>query len=784
MFHKLTVIALGVGLCAMPLYTLAQSGSVLSGEINISETPAEVEKDVVVAGGEKLVNLSLRNVSVNDLLRALGRQGGFNVAIGESVEGTLSVDLNGVTINEALEAIRTKHNLSYSTPSKNTLMVSSNDSEQGQQLQRTHSDIIPLKYANASVMAQILNRSVFAPDNQSQVRGNTGGQAFMTITPDFRTNSLIVVGNPSDILTAHEYVKVLDVSREQKTWRLSHADAVDVAGLLSSSLFNEGYPTFQFQSSGGSGGSGGAGGGGMSTGMQTLGSLPSSIRVNSEKVVEGEGTTTSSNVVGGGSSGGDSSSDSSESSSGSGGGGVTNNITVRNMQKETELLNITPNGAIIMPDSRLNTVTLFGTAQQIELAEKLIATLDRRAPQVVIEAMLVEVNETAFKDLSFNTATDSRKFGNSYNNTQTGSVGGDLPFTQNIGVASAATEPLRSLFRFTSNQATTAYGDFYYQVNALVSNRRAKILSNPTVVTMHDKEAVISIVDEVIQSVTVTTTGAGANAFTGEETQIGEVGLSMSILPKIAPNGNISLRIRPTLSSIMSTQTDVRGNTITLLTKREALAQQTVLKDGESYVLAGLINDTDTNTANKYPLLGDLPIVGALFRSSVKNKDHSELVVVITPHIINDNYKASADNEEQAPINFQAVANDGSKSILPATRPVTALTNPHKALAHPGYQAGSRYQQQPYSQSSAPTIIRQQVATPPKLPHSLDARPYLTQQQPSAAQNDAPQIRQKVQSSSSTRRPPDPSDLDTSDAAIQAIINKFAPQFDPARDSY
>lgn len=706
----------------------ASSGKPLTGELNISATPAQMDQPVQIKGGRQVVHLSFRDVSVGDALRALGRKGGFNVVMNDSVKGSISVDLMGVTVQEALEAIKTQSDLSYETRSGDTLMVTTADSMRGQELQRTHSEVMTLRYANASVMANLLNNSVFAPASREQISGNTGGQLFKKITPDFRTNSIIVVGTESDLQIARDYVKAMDIPRESKTWRLSHADAVDVATLLMSSLFNEGSPTFQMQAGGGAGGAGGGAGGagggaGGGTGGGDVGQLPSSLRIRTEEVKEGEGASKSTNTAG--------------SAGLSEGASVVDSMSLRSVVKTDQNVSISPNGVMLIPDSRLNTLTLFGTARQVELADRMIAALDRPAPQLVIETSMIELTDTAAKELTFNSSVMHRGVDFSVNNPAIGAgaglvrVGGGLPFAS-IGVPSEATNPFSSLFRYSTSHAAVNR-DFYYQLNALVRNQKAKILSNPSILTVSDQEALISMVDEVIKNVTVTF-DAASNVPIGSETNIGDVGIVLNLLPKVGPNGTVSMRIRPTLSTVASVVTDVRGNTVTLLSKREALAQNVVLRDGETFVLGGLIQDSESGVINKIPGLGDLPILGALARSSVRNKERTELLILITPHIINDDGARLA----QQPIDVKAAPVSGARDYLPPLRPTTPL--------------------------------------------SSDVLPAVTGMQP--VSQSLPALSAPTGKSGKTMQltPADMQGVDTSDEAIRRILRKYAPQFDPKRD--
>jgi hypothetical protein len=120
-------------------------------------------------------------------------------------------------------------------------------------------------------------------------------------------------------------------------------------------------------------------------------------------------------------------------------------------------------------------------------------------------------------------------------------------------------------------------------------------------------------------------------------TNIGEVGIILNMLPKAAPDGTIQLRVRPTVSNVAQTTIDAFGNVITLLTRREVNSQAVTMREGESFLIGGLIQNRTNTALSKVPGVADLPIIGAMARNQRNTKTRSELIVVVTPHIIDDN---------------------------------------------------------------------------------------------------------------------------------------------------
>jgi len=624
-FNKLTGLALSVCLLAGNLAPAlaADAGpgnsGMLTGDVRVTVNPANIRDTLPIAGGMRKVTMALHDVDLQDALRALAQKGGFNVLMDETVVGTISVDLNNVTIQDALETLKSYGNLVYEVQGKN-LVVAEASSDKGKALKKTTTRVFKLHNANAKVLADFLNNTVFADRlNNSAGQGGSGGAAGgmssalggssggsgsgstpMPVVPDYNTNSLIVVGDPMDIKVVEEHLASLDQPRLMKTWRLSQANALDVASSLYSSLFNEGQLGMSLTNSSSSSSSNGP-----------VGQMPSGLRVTAESVTEGSGTSQSAH------------------SSGSGGSSdqttVVNNLTLRTRTQATQTVQISPTGPILMPDTRMNTLTLLGTAEQIDMADALIATLDRKVPQLVLEAALMEVSDTNSDTFGFSMGTSGGTFSASSNNTS------GNPFTNAIGPAAANAG--ENILRWTKNPIR-GISENFYQFNALLNKNKVKMLANPTIITSSDNEAVVSIVDEILRSVSITQGSLGAS--TAKTYNIGQAGIVLNILPKVGANKTVSMRIRPIVTSILGQKTDLNGNLVTLLSKRESLAQNVQVKDGETFVLGGLIHNTDTKTVLSNPMLSQLPIVGALARNTANSKHRSELVIMITPHIIND----------------------------------------------------------------------------------------------------------------------------------------------------
>ncbi len=126
-----------------------------------------------------------------------------------------------------------------------------------------------------------------------------------------------------------------------------------------------------------------------------------------------------------------------------------------------------------------------------------------------------------------------------------------------------------------------------------------------------------------------------------QEPIIKQAGLILDIqLSRIDDNGFVTLAVAPTVSSPSSSQNTAQGQ-ITLVQTRQLQSGQIRLRDGQTLILAGIIQESDRSTISKIPILGDIPILGALFRSTSRSNQRQEVIVLLTPQIIDDSSRST-----------------------------------------------------------------------------------------------------------------------------------------------
>lgn len=213
------------------------------------------------------------------------------------------------------------------------------------------------------------------------------------------------------------------------------------------------------------------------------------------------------------------------------------------------------------------------------------------------------------------------------------------PFGTNVnplqpGINAVSELPqLPQLFQFPTR--------FLSLLRAQVTSGNAKILTDPTLVIQEGETARVNLGQEVITNQTVQIQATGNTTTTTVNTEKGTVGLTLQVqVNRIDDNGFVTLNVNPSVtvpgntSSITSSAGG--GVTISLLSRRDLVSGQIRLRDGQTLILSGIIQDQDRTTVTKVPILGDIPIVGALFRSTNRTNQRSEVIALLTPQILDD----------------------------------------------------------------------------------------------------------------------------------------------------
>jgi type IV pilus assembly protein PilQ len=178
---------------------------------------------------------------------------------------------------------------------------------------------------------------------------------------------------------------------------------------------------------------------------------------------------------------------------------------------------------------------------------------------------------------------------------------------------------------------------FLATLQAQIISGNGKILTDPTLVVQEGQSSKIKLTQEVFGGFEATTSsGTSATTLINRKPIIKSAGLTLDVnVNRIDDNGFISVGVSPTVSAISGTFPTGDGN-ITLLQERTLSSGEIRLRDGQTLILSGIIQESDRTTVSKVPILGDIPILGALFRSTNKSNQRQEVIVLLTPQILND----------------------------------------------------------------------------------------------------------------------------------------------------
>ncbi|AFZ51683.1 type IV pilus secretin family protein [Dactylococcopsis salina] len=304
-------------------------------------------------------------------------------------------------------------------------------------------------------------------------------------------------------------------------------------------------------------------------------------------------------------------------------------------------------GLSVSTDDRLNAITLVGESRKIATAVDLLKQLDARRRQVAVNVKIIDVNlsnqENFNTSFSFGIADTFFSFDGgqatvgvgdlappSSGQVRTGSL--NRPIIPNPNPS----QPFADFVSFPDR--------FLAQLQAQVTSGNAKILTDPTLLIKEGQTAGVNLTQEVVGNITRETESSEGVTTITTTAEIEEAGLQLNVdVQRVDDNGFITLNVNPTVTSIGGTQAlNVGGNsnTIALLNKRELNSGEIRLRDGQTLILAGIIQDEDRTTVTKVPILGDLPILGSLFRSTQRNNIRREVIVLLTPNVLDDSLEA------------------------------------------------------------------------------------------------------------------------------------------------
>lgn len=282
------------------------------------------------------------------------------------------------------------------------------------------------------------------------------------------------------------------------------------------------------------------------------------------------------------------------------------NLANADVKKTLDMIKTILKTKDVFIDEKTNLLVMRDTAEVVRLAEKLIAAQDVPDPEVVLEVEVLEVSRDAASNL-----------GLQFPDKLAASLGKSGSFT------------LNQWKNRDSNFVTLKVTDPALALNLKKLDSDTTMLANPRIRVKDRQKAKIHIGQKLPVLTTVSTAGVGSS----ETVNYIDVGLKLDVEPNIRLDDEVDMKVDLEVSSVIQTLTLPSGTQVYQLgTRNTSTALR--LKDGETQILAGLIQNNETSAVNKVPGLGDLPLLGRLFSNDNHDKTKTELVLLITPRIV------------------------------------------------------------------------------------------------------------------------------------------------------
>ncbi|MDD4880269.1 MAG: secretin and TonB N-terminal domain-containing protein [Gallionellaceae bacterium] len=272
-------------------------------------------------------------------------------------------------------------------------------------------------------------------------------------------------------------------------------------------------------------------------------------------------------------------------------------------------------------DEKLNMVVVRDSPEAVRLAEKLVKMVDQPEPEVMLEVEILEVKRSKLLELGLQWPNQLSLL--SPDASTSSHVDGGVIITENTPAGRLTIDSLKSISGATVGVSPNPV------INFNKTDGDVNLLANPRIRVRNKEKAKIHIGDKVpVITSNVTSTGV-----TSESVSYLDVGLKLDVEPQVYLDAEVAIKVGMEVSNIVQQVKSSNGTLTYQLGSRNA---NTILrlKDGETQVLAGLISDEDRSSAAKVPGLGDLPLIGRLFSSHRDEASKTEIVLLITPHII------------------------------------------------------------------------------------------------------------------------------------------------------
>lgn len=299
----------------------------------------------------------------------------------------------------------------------------------------------------------------------------------------------------------------------------------------------------------------------------------------------------------------------------------------------------------ITPDKATNSLVIMASPTDYQNLAQVIKQLDRRRRQVFVKALIAEVSLDKLRDIGTQLGV-----GGAGSDGTVAAAGVFDPFNF-LGASNAQQKAVVAILQGLANNV-----NFSGVLKLLDQNNAINVLSTPNILTSDNKEAEIFVGENVpfVSSTNLSSTGLSQQSIERKDT-----GITLRITPQITEGEYIKLDIYQEISAVKNS----KGEAADLVTTKRSAKTSVVVKDADSVVIGGLIQTRDEDTINKIPILGDIPLLGYLFKTKSKSRQKTNLLILLTPQIVRDAADMAAVTQRQKST-FEGTVSGDSKVDL------------------------------------------------------------------------------------------------------------------------
>ena len=549
----------------------------------------KLKADISITKSREPKSLSLRNSDVTQVLRMFADKAGLNIIFEDGVGGNVTMDLVDVPLNSAFDLVLEVTGLNYTIDGK-TLIISKAGSASN--IAKQEMTVIPIKYVDATALATFLNKNIYGMKKP----GMSGTEIAVT-NPS--TNELLIFGTKNDVSIAKKVVEKFDKKPQITSFKVNHTTPSEMANMICNLLL----PT-----TGATGGGATGGAAGIMTGAAADGGSDTGLTL----------------------------------------GGATVACSLNTKVDAGDLLSLPIQALAVSYYTELGEISILGGSQtQLDMIKEFVELNDKKQPQAYLELSIIELTETGSKTLDNAWQIWSRFFSANFANGTTSTNANHPTFLSGSSYPVYSDDGDGTVDHYVNKYK----GPFVltYTIRYILENRKGRTVANPRILITNGKTSTIDLTSDYVKSVTSQVVQGSLNSTVAREYEVADDnGIKIEITPFISPDGYVTMDIKPEYSTIREqiyTYVDtgeegaepVQDLAATLLQRRNLDLRSVRIKDGETLVIGGMIREEDTKQVNKVPILGDIPYIGSLFRSSNTSKTKEEMIIMITPRKIVDN---------------------------------------------------------------------------------------------------------------------------------------------------